>query len=49
MNLKTDKNYHIKIKREYDSLPNELEELENKMQELNSCLADPKCYEKLEL
>ncbi|MCT7485047.1 ABC-F family ATP-binding cassette domain-containing protein [Aliarcobacter cryaerophilus] len=36
-----------KDQREYDSLPNELEELENKIAELNSCLADPKCYEKI--
>jgi predicted nucleic acid-binding Zn-ribbon protein len=31
-----------KDQREYDSLPNEIEELENKIAELNSCLADPK-------
>ncbi|MCT7505442.1 ABC-F family ATP-binding cassette domain-containing protein [Aliarcobacter cryaerophilus] len=36
-----------KDQREYDSLPNELEELENNIAELNSCLADPKCYEKI--
>lgn len=36
-----------KDQREYDSLPNELEELENKIAELNSYLADPKCYEKI--
>ena len=36
-----------KDQREYDSLPNELKELENKIAELNSCLADPKCYEKI--
>ncbi|MGH2277744.1 ribosomal protection-like ABC-F family protein [Aliarcobacter sp. ERUVET-7] len=36
-----------KDQREYDSLPNELEELEVKIEELNSCLADPKCYEKI--
>ncbi len=36
-----------KDQREYDSLPNELEELEAKIAELNSCLADPKCYEKI--
>ena len=36
-----------KDQREYDSLPNELEELEDKIEELNSCLADPKCYEKI--
>lgn len=36
-----------KDQREYDSLPNKIEELENKIAELNSCLADPKCYEKI--
>ena len=36
-----------KDQREYDSLPNEFEELEAKIEELNSCLADPKCYEKI--
>lgn len=36
-----------KDQREYDSLPNEIKELENKIAELNSCLADPKCYEKI--
>ena len=36
-----------KDQREYDSLPNELEDLEAKIEELNSCLADPKCYEKI--
>ncbi|MGJ0300218.1 ribosomal protection-like ABC-F family protein [Aliarcobacter cryaerophilus] len=36
-----------KDQREYDSLTNELEELEAKIEELNSCLADPKCYEKI--
>ena len=36
-----------KDQREYDNLPKELEELENKIEELNNCLADPKCYEKI--
>ena len=27
--------------------PDELEELEAKIEELNNCLADPKCYEKI--
>jgi len=31
--------------REYDNLPKEIEELEDKMQDLNNCLADPFCYE----
>lgn len=34
-----------KDQREYDSLPKEIEELEKKLDELNNCLADPKCYE----
>lgn len=36
-----------KDQREYDNLPLELEKLEEKIEELNSCLADPKCYEKI--
>lgn len=36
-----------KDQREYDSLPKELEKIEEKIAELNSCLADPKCYEKI--
>ena len=28
-------------------MPQELEKLEEKIEELNSCLADPKCYEKI--
>ena len=36
-----------KDQREYDSLPKELEILEEKIKEINSCLADPKCYEKI--
>ena len=36
-----------KDQREYDNLPKELEDLENKIEELNNCLADPKCYEKI--
>lgn len=34
-----------KDQREYDSLPKEIEELEKKLDELNNCLANPKCYE----
>lgn len=30
---------------EYDKLPDEIEELENKIEEINNCLANPKCYE----
>lgn len=33
-----------KDQREYDSLPDEIEELEVKIEELNSCLMDPECY-----
>ena len=36
-----------KDQREYDILPKEIEDLENKIAELNNCLADPKCYEKM--
>ena len=36
-----------KDQREYDSLPKELEKIEEKIEEINSCLADPKCYEKI--
>ena len=36
-----------KDQREYDSLPKELEILEEKIEEINGCLADPKCYEKI--
>ena len=34
-----------KEQREYDSLPSLIEELELKIQELNTCLSNPKCYE----
>lgn len=47
MNLKKQTKLSYKDQREYDSLPNELEELEAKIEELNNCLADPKCYEKI--
>ena len=36
-----------KDQREYDSLPKELETIEEKIEEINGCLADPKCYEKI--
>ncbi len=29
----------------YDNLPDEIEKLEKKIEEINSCLYDPKCYE----
>jgi len=34
-----------KEQREYDNLPQEIEELEKTIKELNNCLANPKCYE----
>lgn len=34
-----------KDQREYDNLPEEIENLENKLDELNACLSNPKCYE----
>ncbi|MCG3654769.1 ribosomal protection-like ABC-F family protein [Aliarcobacter butzleri] len=34
-----------KDQREYDLLPKEIEELESKLEEINNCLANPKCYE----
>ncbi|SFP36065.1 ribosomal protection-like ABC-F family protein [Hydrogenimonas thermophila] len=32
-------------KRELESLPEEIESLENRIAEINACLADPKCYQ----
>jgi ATP-binding cassette subfamily F protein uup len=32
-------------KRDYESLPNEIETLELQIKELNECMMDPKCYE----
>jgi ATP-binding cassette subfamily F protein uup len=34
-----------KDQREYDLLPKEIDELESKIEELNECVMDPKCYE----
>lgn len=34
-----------KDQREYEMLPKELEDLELKLEEINACLMDPKCYE----
>ncbi len=34
-----------KDQREYDILPKELEDLESKLEEINACLMNPKCYE----
>lgn len=36
-----------KEQKEYDSLPDEIEQLENKIEELNQCLCNPECYEKI--
>lgn len=33
--------------RDYDKLPDEIDKLEIEIEEINSCLADPKCYEKI--
>ncbi|RRS32497.1 MAG: ABC transporter ATP-binding protein [Epsilonproteobacteria bacterium (ex Lamellibrachia satsuma)] len=35
-----------KEQRDFDTLPDEIEALEEKMKELNHCLADPECYQK---
>lgn len=34
-----------KDQRDYDKLPQEIEELEEKIEEINTCLANPACYE----
>jgi ATP-binding cassette subfamily F protein uup len=34
-----------KEQKEYDTLPNEIDELELKIEEINECLSNPKCYE----
>ena len=34
-----------KDQRDYDSLPKEIEELEEKIEEINNCLMNPACYE----
>jgi len=34
-----------KDQREYDSLPKEIEDLEEKIEQINICLSDPSCYE----
>ena len=34
----------FKEQRAYDNLPNEIEALENEIEELNNCLANPECY-----
>ena len=42
---KKPKKLSYKFQREYDLLPDEIEELENKIAQLNDCVMDPKCYE----
>ena len=39
------KKLSYKEQREYDSLPEEIEALEKKIEELNQCLMDPECYQ----
>ena len=34
-----------KDQREYDNLPTEIEQLEQKLEQLNKCVMDPACYE----
>ena len=36
-----------KEQREYDSLPEQIDEFEQKIEELNECLSNPKCYEQV--
>jgi ATP-binding cassette subfamily F protein uup len=42
---KTKTKLSYKEQQDYDNLPDEIENLENKIEEINSCLYDPKCYE----
>ena len=37
--------FSYKDQREYDALPEEIEELEAKIEELNECLMNPECYQ----
>ncbi len=41
----TQKKLSYKEQTQYDTLPKEIEELEEKIEELNQCLANPVCYE----
>lgn len=45
MEAKKQTKLSYKDQREYDNLPKELEDLELKLDEINACLMDPKCYE----
>jgi ABC transport system ATP-binding/permease protein len=44
-NIKKQTKLSYKDQREYDALPHEIEALEIKIDELNACLSNPKCYE----
>jgi ATP-binding cassette subfamily F protein uup len=41
----TKKKLSYKEQKEYDSLPNEIDTLEEKIEKINECLSNPKCYE----
>ena len=43
--IKKPKKLSYKDQRDFDSLPDEIEELEVKIEELNQCLANPECYQ----
>ena len=43
--VKREAKLSYKDKRDYELLPPLIEELENKIEDLNDCLADPKCYQ----
>jgi ATP-binding cassette subfamily F protein uup len=42
--LKYQTKLSYKDQREYDMLPDEIEELEAKIEEINECLSNPECY-----
>ncbi len=44
-NVKKQTKLTYKEKRDYEILPAEIEELEDKIEEINDCLMNPKCYE----
>jgi len=43
--VKKQTKFSYKDQREYDSLPNEIEELELTIEKLNECLSNPECYQ----
>jgi ATP-binding cassette subfamily F protein uup len=43
---KTKNKLSYKEKLEYDKLPQEIDELESKINQINQCLSDPNCYQK---